>query len=381
MIVVIACDVPLDENNGTAVAAVNLVRALREAGETVRILCPDARLAGQPDAYVTEPLNLLFLNDYVRRNGVLLSKKSYRTVCHALDGADLLHTITPFLLCCTAAREAKKRGIPVTSGFHCQAENFSSHVFMMNSRRFNANLYRIFYRNLYRYSDKIHYPSQFIRDTFENAIGKKTPGEVISNGVGSEFVKKEVARPPEYRDRFVILFTGRYSKEKSHQVLIDAASKSKFADKLQLIFAGDGPLRGKLEEYAAEKLKNRPVFGFHPRAELIDIINYADLYVHPAEIEIEAIACLEAIRCGLVPVIADSPRSATRAFALDEKNLFACNDSDSLAERIDYWLSNPEKKRERSAEYLGYTEQFAKPLCMERMLTMIRRTAKETHET
>ncbi|MBO4216469.1 MAG: glycosyltransferase, partial [Clostridia bacterium] len=101
------------------------------------------------------------------------------------------------------------------------------------------------------------------------------------------------------------------------------------------------------------------------------IINSADLYVHPAEIEIEAISCLEAIACGLVPVISDSPRSATRFFALDEKNLFSCNDSSSLAERIDYWLDHPEEKAARSREYIGYTEQFDYDVCMDRMERMM----------
>ena len=70
---------------------------------------------------------------------------------------------------------------------------------------------------------------------------------------------------------------------------------------------------------------------FFSRDEMLRVINSADLYVHPAEIEIEAIACLEAISCGLVPVIADSPRSATRFFALGERNLFHFNDPADLA--------------------------------------------------
>ena len=101
------------------------------------------------------------------------------------------------------------------------------------------------------------------------------------------------------------------------------------------------------------------------------MINCADLYVHPAEIEIEAISCLEAITCGLVPIISNSPRSATRFFALDEKNLFRCNNSTDLAEKIDWWLSHPEEKAERSREYLGYTKQFDQDVCMDKMEQML----------
>jgi hypothetical protein len=56
--------------------------------------------------------------------------------------------------------------------------------------------------------------------------------------------------------------------------------------------------------------------------ELVKMINMSDLYVHTSEVEIEAISCLEALSCGIVPVINDSSKSATRTFALSEKNLF-----------------------------------------------------------
>ena len=104
---------------------------------------------------------------------------------------------------------------------------------------------------------------------------------------------------------------------------------------------------------------------------MIRIINLADLYVHPAEIEIEAIACLEAIACGRVPVISNSPRSATRYFALSERNLFRCNDSDDLAERIDYWLEHPQEREACSRAYSGYARQFDFDRCMDAMEGML----------
>ena len=189
--------------------------------------------------------------------------------------------------------------------------------------------------------------------------------------MNKRFVRRETPKPVEYGDKFVVLFTGRYSKEKSHRVLIDGVARSRYADRIQLIFAGDGPLKGELEAYAAEKLPVQPVFKFFSRDEMLDVINYSDLYVHPAEIEIEAISCLEAITCGLVPVIADSPRSATRHFALGEDNLFRVNDPGSLAVKLNYWLSNPEERQACSEKYLGYTKQFDQDFCMDRMERMM----------
>ena len=58
------------------------------------------------------------------------------------------------------------------------------------------------------------------------------------------------------------------------------------------------------------------------REPLADFYNQCDLYVHAAEAEIEAIACIEAFASGLVPVIANAKMSATKQFALDKRSLF-----------------------------------------------------------
>jgi glycosyltransferase involved in cell wall biosynthesis len=372
MIICFVCDVLGRKNNGTTIAAMNLIESLRKKGHTVRVVCPDESRRGEKDYYIVPKLYVGPFKGYVEKNGVTIARSDDEVLRQALDGADHLHVLLPFFLGIHAMRLAKKAGLPVTASFHCQAENLTSHMFLKNSKLANQETYKLFYHNFYQYVDAIHYPSEFIRDTFEHYVGK-TNGYVISNGVGSEFVPQQVERPKELEEKRAILFTGRFSKEKSHTLLIDAVRLSRHKDEIQLVFAGDGPLKAKLEAYSSD-LPNPPIFGFFSRQELLRVINSCDLYVHPAEIEIEAIACLEAISCGLVPVINNSPRSATRYFALDEKNLFACNDVADLAEKMDYWLEHPEEKAVRSKEYLGYTKQFDFALCMDRMEQMILET-------
>ncbi|MBP5289275.1 MAG: glycosyltransferase [Clostridia bacterium] len=372
MVICVVCDVLGRENNGTTIAAMNLIRALRAKGHTVRVICPDAEKSGEPDYYIVPHLSLGPLNAYIRKNGVCIARPKRTVLEAALDGADHVHLLIPFLVSRAVLKLARKKGISVSASFHCQAENFTSHLFLKDNPLANRVVYRTFYRRCYRYVDAVHYPTEFIRQVFEK-YGGKTRAYVISNGVGDAFRPMAAERPKEWEGKYVILFTGRFSKEKSHKVLIDAAKKSRHSEKLQLVFAGDGPLRHKLEK-RARSLKNPPVFRFFSREELVRIINCADLYAHPAEIEIEAISCLEAISCGLVPVISDSPRSATRFFALDERNLFRCNDSDSLAARIDYWLDHPEEKEAAGRAYRGYTRRFDHKVCMDRMERMILET-------
>ena len=375
MTVCVVCDVLGRANNGTTIAALNLIGSLRKKGHTVRVVCPDAERAGEPDTWILPTIPLGPFRSYVKKNGVVIARPSKRVLEAALDGADHVHVMTPLPAGCAAIRLAKRMGLSATAGFHCQAENITSHLFLKNCGPANRLAYRMLYRGCYRYADAIHYPTQFIRDVFEQCVGP-TNGRVISNGVNRQFHPAPAERPEEWNGRDVILFIGRYSREKTHHVLIDAAKRSAHADRIQLVFAGDGPLKEKLRKQS-EGLAHPPVFRFFSREELVRVINCADLYVHPAEIEIEAIACLEAISCGLVPVISDSPRSATRAFAPDERNLFPCNDSASLAKRIDYWLDHPAEKEACRQACLKAAGNYDFETCMDRMEQMIRETHGE----
>lgn len=372
MRIAVVCDVLGEENNGTTVAAMNLIRHLRSRDHDVRIVCPDEDRLGQEGYYVVPQLNVGPLNDYVRKNGVTIAVSDPSILDSALRDIDVIHIMTPFFLGKAALEYGRKHDIPVTAGFHAQAENITNHLRLMNRRRVNDLTYKAMYRLVYQYVDAIHYPTQFIRDVFEAEVGP-TNGYVISNGVNSRFAKTETERPAEWMEKFVILFTGRYGLEKSHRVLIDDVALSRYEPRIQLVFAGEGPLHKELEAYGA-KLTNPPVMRFLTRDEMLRVINSADLYVHPAEIEIEAIACLEAISCGLVPVIADSPRSATRFFALGDKNLFHYNDPEDLKLKIEYWIDRPREKEECSKAYQGYTRQFEQEHCMEEMERMLQET-------
>lgn len=377
MNITIVCDVLGEANNGTTIAALNLISAMKKRGHNVRVICSDQSRKGQEGFYIVPALNLgPIINHYLKKNGVMLSRPVAKTVDAAIEGADVVHFMTPFRLSRKAIKLAKSKQIPVTAGFHCQAENFTSHIFLKDSKIANRLFYHTVWGVAYRNCSRIHYPTQFICDTFEHTIRKTTPSCVISNGVNTAFRPMNVERDPKYDGKIVIHFTGRLSKEKTHKVLIDAVNLSRYRDRIQLVFAGIGPLKNKLEK-RAKKLPNPPEFNFYSRQDLIRQLNMSDLYVHPAEIEIEAIACLEAIACGLVPIIANSPRSATRYFALDERNLFHNKDAKDLAKRIDYWIDHPEEKKKLAEQYKGFVEQHEYEHCMDRMEQMLTDAVKE----
>jgi len=369
MNVTVVSDVFGAENNGTVIAATNLIRSLRSKGHKVNIVCCEKDKKEGDNYYLVKELNLGPLNRILYRNGVRLSATDKKVVTEAIKDADVVHLMVPFPLSICALKVAKKMGKPVTAGFHAQAENITAHFGAKDMRGVNKRIYKFMYKHVYKKVDKIHYPTQFIRDTFESVVGV-TNGVVISNGVNKIYRRERGEKPEALKDKFIILSTGRLCSEKNQSVLLNAVALSRYKDSIHLILAGSGPDRKKLDRLI-KKLKIDVEIGFFKREDLNRIINYSDLYCHPAEIEIESIACIEAISCGLVPVIANSPRCATKYFAIDEKSLFENKNSYSMAEKIDYWIEHPEEKEEYSKKYLETAGKFDQEACMDDMEKML----------
>ncbi len=368
MIACIVCDILGEKNNGTTLAATNLIDYLKSKGHEVRVVCCDKDKNNLENYYVTPTLDLgKFCNKILEKNGVTPAKADESVLRKAIEGSDVVHLLIPFFLARRAAKIAKELNKPITASFHCQAENVTAHVFMMNFPLANTLVYKNFYKHVYQYCDIIHYPTTFIRDVFEKET-HKTNAVVISNGVNEQFYKDVPSN--RISDKFTIVCTGRYSKEKAQHLLIKATAKSKHRDDIKLVFAGAGPYENSLKKLSA-KHGTDAEFRLFPRDELLSLLHGADLYVHTAIIEIEAIACLEAIVSGLIPVINNSPRSATKAFALDGNNLFKLNDVNDLAAKIDFWYEHPELIKEYKARYKSIIANFDQKECMHKMEEML----------
>ncbi len=371
MTITVVCDVLGEENNGTSIAAMNLIRFLKAQGHNVRILCGDQDKKGKEGYYVVPNYNLgKFLNAYVNKVGVTLAKPEMNVIKKALQGTDHVHIMIPLPVGMATIKIAKEMNLPVTAGFHMQAENFTCYIKMNKLKPVNKFVYKFIWNKLYKDVDGIHYPTNFIRSVFEKNIKRTTPGYVISNGVNSYVQKRKSEKPKEFKDKIVILTTGRYAREKSQDILIKAIKHSKYKDKIQLILGGQGQ-KEKYYRKLAKSLPNEPIFKLFSRTEIIDVLNYADMYVHPAEVELEGIACLEAIACGKLTIVSDSKLSATKEFAIDKKCIFKNRNVRSLTKVIDYWIEHADERKLYEQKYLESAKVFNQDECMKKMEEMI----------
>lgn len=354
MKIVLVIDQFDDANNGTTISARRFAMALREHGNEVRVIA-----TGNPADYKYAVRQMKFfpiVEHLITSQGMRLAVPNKHVFEKAAAWADIVHFMMPSPLAVMGLKHVERLGIPHTAAFHCQPENISYTLHMGHSTRVNDFIYNRFRDSFFNRFTHIHCPSNMIANQLRQH-GYTAQLHVISNGISPAYVYGKQPKEDWMQNRFNILMVGRYAGEKRQDVLIEACAQSAHAAQIQLILAGKGPLEKKYR-HLSEKLPNPVVMDFYSPERLLDILHMCDLYVHTSDAEIEAMSCMEAFACGLVPIIADSPRSATPQFALDERSLFPAGDARELAHKIDYWIEHPQDRVLMEQRYAEHAKNY-----------------------
>lgn len=344
------------KKNGTTMTARRFAEELRKKGHEVRVISTGEAELGK---YLVPERHMPVVDYFSEKQSFLFAQPVDSVIREAMEGADLVHLFLPMKLERRALKIARELKIPCSAAFHLQPENITYNIRMGNAQWLSSLIYFWMRKVFYDKFDHIHCPSHFIAEQLEEHR-YRAKLHVISNGVTPEFRY----RPKKREDGlFHILMIGRLSPEKRQDLLLEAAKLSKYSGKIQLHFAGTGPREHALKRQGAA-LVHKPTFGYYQKDELLELIHSCDLYVHTSDAEIEAIACLEAVACGLVPVISDSRKSATSQFALDARSTFAAGNAEDLARKIDYWVEHPQQKEEMAKAYVHSTKQYRIEQCV-----------------
>ena len=369
MKILLVIDDYISSNNGTTISCRRFAGELRRQGHEVKVL--GTSLPDEPNMFRLEEYHLPIVDGLVRANDFHFSKVDLAVIRQAVAWADVVHCMMPFMLTYRTKQVCDELHKPATAAFHIQPENLLSAVRLGKFKPLVDSVYWAWRKGIYRKFQYIHCPSSFMR---QEMIDHGYQGDIrpISNGISSAFCQQErtsACSPYKGKDRkIVITMVGRLAREKRQDVILRAVRKSKYADRIQVVFAGKGPLE-RWYKRLGKRLKNPPMFVYLNQQDLLTLLRQTDLYVHSSDMESEAISCIEAFATGLVPVISDSRKSATRQFALDERSLFKAGSSADLAKKIDYWLDHPEEKRRMEQAYarqgLDYTLEASVRKCVE----------------
>ncbi len=364
-------------NNGMTISGRRFAKALTQHGHTVRVISTDTEgkavefwNTDKPEgteisanlSYIMKKQYIPIFDKLVSSQGMTFAKPDDKKLEEAVEWADIIHLLVPFTLSHHAIKIAQRKGKPFTGAFHVQPENITASIHMRHFQIINKGIYRWFRHYIFQYCDYVHCPSKFIANELQKN-GYQNKLKVISNGIDPDFTYRKKSKPQEIRSRYIVLMIGRLSIEKRQDVLIRAVAKSKYKDRILLMLAGQGPRKEKLLRLAKKERIDMTV-DFYSKKDLLDLIAISDLYVHAADMEIEAMSCMEAFSAGLVPVISNSGKSATPQFALDERSLFRAGDSQDLAKKIDYWIEHEDEKKAMELEYSKLAQKYRLDDCV-----------------
>lgn len=369
--ILIVADVLGEENNGTTITIKRLIDGLKKRDFDVYVLSPLSENKKE-GYYSLKKRNFFIFNNYVQKNGVCLGVPNRTLLEELVKKVDIVHIELPFKTGKMAMQICKQQNKPFTAGFHCPAEAVTVHFGLKNVKFANDAIYKYHYKKFYKYCNLVHCPSKFYADILTEK-GYTNNLKVISNGVSDIFYK---AYPKHKSNLFKIITVGRLSIEKRQDLLLKAVANSKYNKNIQVIIAGDGPQKHKLQKLG-KSLANPPIIKYIPSEELARTLHDCDLYVHCSDVEVEGMACLEALASGLVPIISDSPKSATKEFALSNHNLFENGSAKSLEKQIGFFVENPNQLKTFKQIYKDYARGFHVDNCIEQMSRMFYQAIKE----
>lgn len=370
MKILIVLDDLKTSNNGTTISARRFTNELRRQGHEVRFLglCPE----GEPDAFPLEEYHLPLIDGLVRANDFIFVKSDKAVIRTAVQWADVVHCMMPFMLTYWTGIIATEEHKPMTAAFHIQPENLFSAVRLGKCAPIISACYAVWRHWIYSPFDYIHCPSQFMRQTL---LDHHYNGNIraISNGIDPVFREPRAPyKSPKYEGKIVLLMIGRLAREKRQDLIIKAIAKSKYKDQIQLVLAGLGPLKEDYQKLEKKVGLTNPIeFVYYSQDQLIDLLRQTDLYIHASDMESEAIACIEACAMGVVPVISDSTKAAPKQFALDDRSLFRAGNAKDLARKIDYWLDRPAQRAEMSPLYREMTKQYTLEASVKQFVKML----------
>jgi len=216
--------------------------------------------------------------------------------------------------------------------------------------------------------------------------GLHAPTRAISNGID---LKKFTPGPsdPHIRQRFnlpldrpLALHVNRLFEEKRIDVLLDAVPKLKSDTQIALV--GTGPAESELRAQVDRLgINDRVSFlGYVRDADLLLLRRCSDLFTIPSEADLQSLATMEAMACGLPVIAANS--YALPELVHHEKNgfLFQAGNADELAHAIDILVGDGELRKGMGEESLKIIQKHDRTEVLNQWEELYRRISIEFKE-
>lgn len=351
MRVVLAGQAYFREDNGQAVFTVRLARELARRGHAVMVLAPsDNGCTGRTRVDGIELQRVPALRLPYNANISLGSGQVILQAIRSFD-PDIIHLQDHYFLCRTVYRAGKKHHIPTVGTNHFLPENITANLHLPHGVRDIADrLLWLHMRSLYDRLAAVTAPTMTgVRILRNRQV--KAPMIPISCGIEtSRFRPLDPQARRRARARLnldpeasIFIYVGRLDHEKGLDTVVEAFARVE-PEGSRLVLAGKGSFQPALEKMcAALGLEGRVSFpGFVSAEDLPLLLGCADCFLMAGFAELQSIATLEAMACGL-PVLAANARALPELVTHGKNGLlFAPRDSDSLGRELRSFLAQPE---------------------------------------
>jgi len=299
------------EINGVALTAARFVRGLRSRGHAVDLVRPrqaheekcnrrtEWRVPGMPiPMYRDLRIGLPVVSQLTKRWKV--------------DRPELVHVATEGPLGWAAIRAARANGLPVTSDFRTNFDQYSAHYRLGWLRGVVGG----YLKHFHNATDRTFVPTPAMRRVLSDQGFLRT--EVVGRGVDTENFSPSHASP-ELRASWgadenspVLLYVGRLASEKNVPLAFEAFEAVRArVPTARFVVVGDGPLRRKLESDHPDAI----FAGSQRGAALARHFASADVFLFPSLTETFGNVTLEALASGLLVV---AFRSGAAAVHIDD---------------------------------------------------------------
>lgn len=192
---------------------------------------------------------------------------------------------------------------------------------------------------MFRWSDCVIANSRAVAESLVREGVSEHKLAVIPNGLPDSSFMEAVPALPRTADLLRVGMIGRMnSRAKNHAVLLQAAARllARFSN-VEFVLAGDGPLRGELEELADQLGISRHVQFLGDRRDIPAVLASLDISVLPSASESLSNVIIESMAAGVPGVatrVGGNPELVSESTGL----LVSPNDEAALAEGIDHLL-------------------------------------------
>ena len=213
--------------------------------------------------------------------------------------------------------------------------------------------------------------------------GLRAPAGVISNGIDlkkyspgerNDHIREKFNLP---LDRPLALHVNRLSDEKRVDVLLDAAAKMSGNGFIALV--GSGPAEAALREQAERlHLGDRVSFlGYVRDADLLALRRSSEVFVIPSEADLQSLATMEAMACGLPVIAANSYALPELAHHGENGYVFQPGNSDELASYLDKLLGDAPLRAQMSQKSLEIIAKHDRMQVLDKWESLYRRLSDE----